>query len=241
MIVPRSLVPGVVSGPVDVDIRSFGVRCPPCTRDNPTYGIAGLFHVLPPALAWLWRLVAPRGHANPSIVQSEGMSSEGVGSYWPFATGRRVDQANLLLRQIVDHPAVRYVLVPNQHVGAWETGFMPQWITREYLARRGGARFTAAELKPSRCPLLGYMPNKIEVEGRTIGSWFFEVDLQPEVGAAAYDRGAEILGEFFARELAAFRQPDLMPLGRQIIECCLKGGTLEDYEKLIPHGTLVDE
>lgn len=241
VIVPRSLVPGVVSGPVDVDIRSFGVRCPPCTRDNPTYGIAGLFHVLPPALAWLWRLVAPRGHANPSIVQSEGMSSEGVGSYWPFATGRRVDQANLLLRQIVDHPAVRYVLVPNQHVGAWETGFMPQWITREYLARRGGARFTAAELKSSRCPLLGYTPNKIEVEGRTIGSWFFEVDLQPEVGAAAYDRGAEILGEFFARELAAFRQPDLMPLGRQIIECCLKGGTLEDYEKLIPHGTLVDE
>jgi hypothetical protein len=241
VIVPRSLVPGVVSGPVDVDIRSFGVRCPPCTRDNPTYGIVGLFHVLPPALAWLWRLVAPRGHANPSIVQSEGMSSEGVGSYWPFATGRRVDQANLLLRQIVDHPAVRYVLVPNQHVGAWETGFMPQWITREYLARRGGARFTAAELKSSRCPLLGYTPNKIEVEGRTIGSWFFEVDLQPEVGAAAYDRGAEILGEFFARELAAFRQPDLMPLGREIIDCCLRGGTLEDYEKLIPHGTLVDE
>ncbi len=241
VIVPRTLVPGVVSGPVDVDIRSFGVRCPPCTRDNPTYGIAGLFHVLPPALAWLWRLVAPRGHANPSIVQSEGMSSEGVGSYWPFATGRRVDQANLLLRQIVDHPAVRYILVPNQHVGAWETGFMPQWITREYLARRGGARFTSEELKAARCPLLGYTPHKIEVEGRTIGSWFFEVDLQPEVGPAAYDRGAQILAEFFARELAAFREPDLLPLGREIIECCLAGGTLEDYEKLIPHGTLAVE
>ncbi|MEM7609545.1 MAG: DUF4914 family protein, partial [Myxococcota bacterium] len=26
------------------------------------------------------------GHANPSIVDSEGMTSEGVGSYWPFAT-----------------------------------------------------------------------------------------------------------------------------------------------------------
>jgi hypothetical protein len=241
LIMPRSLVPGVVSGPVDVDIRSFGVRCPPCTRDHPTYGIVGLFHVLPPALAWLWRLVAPRGHANPSIVQSEGMSSEGVGSYWPFATGRRVDQANLLLRQIVDHPAVRYVLVPNQHVGSWETGFMPQWITREYLARRGGASFTAADLKASRCPLLGYTPGKIEVEGRTIGPWFFEVDLQPEVGPAAYDCGAEVLAEFFARELSAFREPDLMPLGRQIIECCLEGGTLEDYEKLIPHGTLVED
>ena len=101
VIVPRKIIPGVVEGAVDVDVRSLGVRTPPCTADNPTYGIVGLFHLLPPALAWLWRLVAPRGHANPSIVQTEGMSSEGVGSYWPFATGRRVDHANLILNQII--------------------------------------------------------------------------------------------------------------------------------------------
>jgi hypothetical protein len=132
-----------LTGEIDVDIRSFGVRCPPCTRENPTYGIIGLFHVLPPALAWLWRLVAPRGHANPSIVQTEGMSSEGVGSYWPFATGRRVDPANLLLNQILMTPEVRYILTPNQNVGAWEVSFMPQWVAREYLARRGGRISTA--------------------------------------------------------------------------------------------------
>jgi hypothetical protein len=45
----------------------------------------------------------------------------------------------------------------------------------------------------------------------------------------------------FASELSAFREPDLMPPGRQIIECCLAGGTLEDDEKLIPHGTVGDE
>ncbi|MFW6353237.1 MAG: DUF4914 family protein, partial [Verrucomicrobiota bacterium] len=66
VVVPRSAVPGVIDGAVDVDIRSFGVRCPPCTREQPSYGILGLFHVLPPALGWLWRLTAPRGHANPS-------------------------------------------------------------------------------------------------------------------------------------------------------------------------------
>ena len=241
VIMPRSLVPDVVSGPVDVDIRSFGVRCPPCTKDNPTYGIMGLFHVLPPALAWLWRLVAPRGHANPSVTQTEGMSSEGVGSYWPFATGRRVDQANLLLKQIVDTPLVRYVLVPNQHIGAWKVGFMPQWITREYLARRGGARFTRDQMKPSRCSLLGYTPGKVVVEGRTIGSWFCEVDQQPEVGAAAYDRGAEILQDFFERELSQFLEADLDPLGRRIIDCCLAGGTLADYEALIDYKTLVND
>lgn len=235
VVVPRTAVPDVIKGAVDVDIRSFGVRCPPCTREQPTYGIVGLFHVLPPALAWLWRLVAPRGHANPSIVQTEGMSSEGVGSYWPFATGRRVDQANLLLDQIVETPRVRYILAPNQHVGAWEVGFMPQWIAREYLARRGGARFPRSRMRPCRCPLLGYTPGAIQVEGRQIGSWFFEVDQQPEVGTAAYDHGAEILRAFFASELSQFLQDDLMPLGRRIIECCLGGGTLDDYAALMPH------
>lgn len=225
--------------PVDVNIRSFGVRCPPCTREQPSYGIIGLFHVLPPALAWLWRLVAPRGHANPSIVQTEGMSSEGVGSFWPFATGRRVDHANLLLTQIVDTPSVDYLLIPNQHIGAWETGFMPQWIAREYLARRGGAKFPANQMTAARCPLLGWTPHSIPIEGRTVGSWFFEVDLQPEVGERAYDIGAEQLTNFFHSEIRQYLEPDLLPLGRQIIEACLSGGSLADYAALLPHPTLL--
>ncbi len=238
VIVPRSIVPGIVEGPVDVDVRSFGVRTPPCSRENPSYGIIGLLHVLPPALAWLWRLVAPRGHANPSIVQTEGMSSEGVGSYWPFATGRRVDQANLLLRQILDTPEVRYILTPNQNIGVWETGFMPQWIAREFIARRGGARFTKAQTTPARCPLLGSAMKPLLVEGRQIGPWFLEVDKQPEVGEAAYDAGAEILGDFFHRELRTFLDADLDPRGREIIDCCLSNGTLGDYQSLLDLETL---
>jgi hypothetical protein len=238
VIIPRTIVENVIVGEVDVGIRSFGVRCPPCTREKPSYGILGMFHILPPALAWLWRLVAPRGHANPSIVQSEGMSSEGVGSYWPFATGRMVDQANLLLRQIENTPAVRYILVPNQHIGAWETSFMPQWVTREYLARRGGAEFAADRVKASRCPLLGWHPTNIVVEGRQIGAWFFEVDKQPEVGESAYDKGAEMLSDFFHKEIRQFLVDDLDPLGRKIIECCLNNGTLEDYAELIKHPVL---
>ncbi len=241
VIIPRRTVPDVVTGAVDVDVRSFGVRCPPCTREKPTYGILGLFHLLPPSLAWLWRLVAPRGHANPSIVQREGMTSEGVGSYWPFATGRMVDHANLLLNQILETPRVRYILTPNQHVGAWQVGFMPQWIAREYLARRGGARFSAQQVRPARCPLLGYVPPRILVEGRYVGPIFFEVNQQPEVGDRAYDEGAEILAAFFERELKQYLTPDLLELGRQIITCCLDRGTLADYEALIDHGTLSPE
>jgi hypothetical protein len=233
VILPRRIVPNAVRGAVDVDVRSMGVRTPPCSAERPTYGIIGLFHLLPPALAWLWRLVAPRGHANPSIVETEGMTSEGVGSYWPFATGRRVDQANLLLNQIIETPEVRYILVPNQHIGVWEVSFMPQWITREYLARRGGARFSQSQMKPSRCALLGWTPGAIVVEGSTIGRWFFEVEHQPEVGAAAYDRGAAMLAGFFHRELRQYLVPDLLPSGRRIIEACLAGASVADYQKLL--------
>ncbi len=241
VVVPRQIVTGVYDGAVNVDVRSMGVRTPPCTKEKPSYGIIGIFHVLPPALAWLWRLVAPRGHANPSIVDSVGMSSEGVGSYWPFATGKRVDHANLLLKQIMETPEVRYILTPNQHIGVWETGFMPQWITREYLARRGGARFIRSKVKPSRCPLLGYTPGKIIVEGSTLGPWFFEVDQQPEVGPEAYDRGADILRNFFYQELAQYLNAELMPEGRKIIECCLAGGTVAQYEGLLDLPTLESE
>jgi hypothetical protein len=128
---------------------------------------------------------------------------------------------------------VRYILTPNQHIGAWEVSFMPQWIAREYLARRGGVRFTRQQLRACRCPLLGYTPGAIQVEGRQIGAWFFEVDQQPEVGTVAYDRGAEILQQFFADELAQFLVPDLNERGRRIIECCLEQGTLEDYASLL--------
>ena len=233
VIMPRRLVPGAVDTPVSVDIRSFGVRTPCCTREQPTYGILGLFHILPPALAWLWRLVAPRGHANPSITDSQGMSSEGVGSFWPFATGRRVTQANLLLRQVQETPRTRYVLIPNQHIGAWAVGFMPQWLAREYLARRGSAKFRPDQITRARCPLLGYAIRSMQMEGMTIPSWFLEVHSQPEVGHEGYDKGAKILYEFFRSELPQYLEPDLDPLGRRIIECCLNRGTMTEYEELI--------
>ncbi len=233
VVIPRNNIPDIVHGAVSIDIRSFGVRTPPCTKEKPSYGIIGMFHVLPPALAWIWRLVAPRGYANPSIVSSEGMSSEGVGSYWPFATGRRVDQANLLLRQIVDTPRVRYIICPNQHVGSWKVGFMPQWIAREYLARRGGAKFGPADLTPARCPLLGFTLQQLIVESQRIPLSMLQVNKSLTVGDEAYDAGAKELDTFFRQQLTKFTVTDLDPLGRKIIDCTLSNGTMADYESLI--------
>lgn len=234
VILPRDIVPGVISKPVTVDVRSFGVRTPPCSKENPSYGIVGLFHILPPALAWLWRLVSPRGHANPSIVGGEGMESEGVGSYWPFATGKMVTHANLLLEQIIQTPRMRYTLIPNQHIGVWKVGFKPQLLMREYLTRRGNAKLRSDQYQDSRCPLLGYELNYLTIEGAKIPSRFLQVYRQAEVGFDGYDAGANILHDFFKKELQKFLTPELSSLGKRIIDACMLGASVEEYHSIIP-------
>lgn len=258
VILPRRMIEDIAAGPRPVDVRSFGVRCPPTHSGSRLYGILAMIHVLSPALAWLWRLVAPRGHANPSINSSQGtlrgggllkednspeasMESEGVGSYWAFATGRRVDQANLLLRQIVATPETRYVLLPNQHIGAWRVGYMAEWIAREYLARRGSAKFGREQVSEAPFPLLGYIPNQLRVEGSMIPRVFLRVEEQIQGGKEVYEEGARQWREFFARELKPFQGPDLDPLGHRIIEACLDGATQEDYRRLIPHPMFRDD
>ena len=234
VVLPRNIVPNVIGHAVSVDIRSFGVRTPPSSMEDPNYGIIGMFHLLPPALGWLWRLVSPRGHANPSIIGGTGMGSEGVGSYWPFATGKMVHHANMLLEQIISTPETRFTLVPNQYIGVWKVGFKPQLMMREYLTRRGFARLRKDQYQPARCPLLGYELNYLTIEGAKIPSRFLQVYKQPEVEKKGYDEGAEKLYNFFKEELAQYLTPDLHEKGREIIEACLRGATIEEYEALIP-------
>lgn len=234
VILPRNIVPNVVDKPVSVDIRSFGIRTPVCTKEKPTYGIVGMFHILPPALAWLWRLVAPRGHNNPSIVGSGNMESEGVGSYWPFATGKRVIHANMLLKQIIETPRTTFTLVPNQNIGVWNVGFKPQLIMREYLTRRGVAKLRSDQYQPARCSLLGYELNYLTIEGSKIPSRFLKVYNQPEVGLEGYDTGAELLLKFFKEELQKYLQDDLLQTGKRIIDACLSNASIEEYNQIVP-------
>jgi len=228
------MVPNVVSEPIEVDVRSFGIRTPPCTAERPSYGILGMLHILPPALAWVWRLVAPRGHNNPSIIETEGITSEGVGSYGPFLTGRSVNHANLLLDQVQNSLSTRYVLIPNQHIGCYKVGFMPQWLMREYLARRGSAKFKPDHLIPARLPLLGYCLESLKIDGQYINAAFLRPETQPEMGLDGYDIGAQQLTDFVKRELTAYNVPEINPVGREIIECCLNGATLDEYLGIIP-------
>ena len=116
----------------------------------------------------------------------------------------------------------------------WKVGFKPQLLMREYLARRGNAQLRADQYQPARCPLLGYELNYLTIEGAKIPSRFLQVHRQPEVGVAGYDAGAEMLTEFFKKELEQFLTPELNPLGRKIIEACLANASVEEYNEIIP-------
>jgi hypothetical protein len=234
VILPRDIVPGIINRPVTVDVRSFGVRTSPCSRQNPNLGIIGLFHILPPALAWLWRLVSPRGQANPSIIGGSEMESEGVGSYWPFATGKMVTHANILLEQIIKTPRTKYTLVPNQYIGVWKVGFKPQLLMREYLTRRGNAKLRSDQYQEARCPLLGYELNYLTIEGSKIPSRFLQPYLQDQVGTEGYDAGAKMLYDFFKKQLPQFLTPELSVTGKKIIDACMSEASVEDYNSIIP-------
>jgi len=238
VIIPRNMITNIIpdTQPMEVDVRSFGVRMPPSTAKDPNYGVMGMLQVIPASLAWIWRLVSPRGFKNPSIADTNagsGLKAEGVGSYWPFATGKKVTQANMLLEQIISSPKTLNVLIPNQHIGAYHVGFMGEWLSREFMARHLGT-VRAKHLVPARCTLFGYSLDEMKLDGQYIRQTFLRPEMQSKLGEEGYDAGAKILTDFIKEEVKQFLTDDLDPLGREIIECVLKDGTLDDYLALTP-------
>ena len=128
------------------------------------------------------------------------------------------------------------MLIPNQHIGSYRVGFAAEWIAREYLARRGGVNMKMDRLSPARCALMGYSLNEMKVDGQRISSHFLRPERQESLGEAGYDKGAEILYDFFAKVLAEYDRDELDPIGREILECFDRRGSIEDYCNIIPLG-----
>lgn len=236
LIIPRTALGCDEENPyLPVDVRSFGVRMPPSTKVLPDYGVMALIQIVPAALAWLWRLISPRGYNNPSIsgASTSKLVSEGVGSYWPFHTGTKVKQANLLLKQLMDSPQTLNILIPNQHIGAYAVGFAPQWIVREFLTRRAG-KINEERLIEARCPLFGYDIDRLRLEGHYLPAGLLHPYMQPELGTKGYDTGAKLLGDFFKVQLEQYVVPELEPIGRKIIELCMNDAPVENYLRLSP-------
>lgn len=241
---PRVIIPREALGSLPreramgVDVRSFGVRMPPSSAARPDIGVMGLIQVVPASLAWLWCLISPRGYNNPSILanrtgRNSALTGEGVGSYWPFATGLRITQANLLLRQMLNTSGTLNILIPNQYIGAYEVGFAGEWLVREYLARRGGT-IGEKHLVPARCPLFGYALDEMIINSQLVPAPLLRPELQSDLGAAAYDLGAQKLTDFFKAELDAYDIAKLDPLGRKIIALFLSNAPVEEYVRLTP-------
>jgi len=55
------------------------------------------------------------------------------------------------------------------------------------------------------------------------------------------DKGAEILTDFFRSELGKYLVDDLHPLGRAIIDTCMRSQNLTDFESLIPVRAVLSE
>lgn len=127
-----------------------------------------------------------------------------------------------------------FTLVPNQNIGVWQVGFRPQLLMREYLTRRGEAKLRPDQYQPARSSLLGYELNYLTIESSKIPTRFLKVYNQIEVGTEGYDAGAEILKDFFKRELQKYLKEDLYKTGRRIIEACLDDATVEDYNEIVP-------
>ena len=221
---PRGFMPrkffGASAAELPIHVQSWGFRQPTCTADQPTYGIGGLCHVLPWQVAWLWYLLSPRGDKNPSIVGDNGKA---------FSPGREVDQANLLLQMMQRAHDVQHLLVPNQHIGPWSVGYGSMWFVREWLSRKpGGACFAMEELIPAPMPLFGYALKHATLNGQ-------EVDIRilrpwQEYGHNAYQKGRT---EFVAFSHPIFRRfardPDINPIGRDILNWAIRGGNLSEF------------
>ena len=74
------------------------------------------------------------------------------------------------------------------------------------------------------------------MDGQRISSKFLRPETQELLGEEAYDKGAEILYKFFEKELAVYDVEELHPVGKEILECFKKRGTIQDYCKIIPLG-----
>ena len=82
---PRSFVPGVVSEPVAVDIRSFGVRTPAWPKKPNLWN----YWYVPCFTPKFGLVMAISSTSAVMLIQSitdtgGGMKSEGVGTYWPL-------------------------------------------------------------------------------------------------------------------------------------------------------------
>ena len=150
-----------------------------------------------------------------------------------FAVKSPIRRSFLYIHQMLNTQNTLNILIPNQHIGAYQVGFMGEWLVREYLARRNGI-VRMKHLVPARCPLFGYSLEEMKIDGQYVRRTFLRPEYQSKLGFEGYDAGAKILTDFIKEQVQQFMTEDLDPVGKQILELVLRDAPLEDYLAITP-------
>jgi hypothetical protein len=110
-----------------------------------------------------------------------------------------VDQANLLLRQIVETPETRYVLIAEPAYWGVEGGIHGGVDCARVPGAAGQREVWREQVREAICPLLGYIPHQLRIEGSMIPRVFLAVEEQIQGGMDVYEEGARQWREFLRR------------------------------------------
>lgn len=228
VVVPKRIIAKSLNKEVSVDVRLLGVPTTTCNDNYKGSGVLGFAHLLPPALAWLWRLVCPMSCANGKLV------SGGLLGMTNFVTDNHFTIANRLLKEIKKRDKISYLLTPSGYIGAWNIGYMPQLLMREYISRRGNCNFSEDQFQPAMNSLFGFEMYQMTLEGIRIPSKLLLPYKQDNMSVETYEEGINDYYIIFKEILSSYLSDALDPLGIKIIETFLSEGTIEDFIDLIP-------
>lgn len=228
VVVPKGIIAKSLNKEVSVDVRLLGVPTTTCNDNYKGSGVLGFAHLLPPALAWLWRLVCPMSCANGKLV------SGGLLGMTNFVTDNHFTIANRLLKEIKKRDKISYLLTPSGYIGAWNIGYMPQLLMREYISRRGNCNFSEDQFQPAMNSLFGFEMYQMTLEGIRIPSKLLLPYKQDNMSIETYEDGINDYYIIFKEILSSYLSDALDPLGIKIIETFLSEGTIEDFIDLIP-------
>ncbi len=191
---------------------NYGLATQFASKESPSVGISGAFHVLPKSIAWLWRVVAPTGNLGEECLSTP--------------------EANALLTEIKESEAI-FTLLPVGFVGAWRVKAKVLCMGRNIISGKQKTFTEQRSLFPARYVLFGYAPKATHTGQFDMPEEFLRVEKQVELGTEGYDLSAGIIRDIFITSLESHLTNEIDPLGRAIIELFLNNGSIKEFDTIL--------
>jgi hypothetical protein len=240
VIMPRHLVPRVVDEPVAVDLRSFGIRTPPSSREqaelrhlrHSPHPAAGVGLAL--ATGRAARACEPQHHRIAEDEQRRGRIVLAVRHRAPRDSGESSAAADPA--DAAD--AIR--LIPNQHIGVWKPASCPNGCRGSTWLAVVAPGSAGTSSHPLAVPLLGYAMRSMQIEGTLFltGSWRSTPSRKWVKTATMPVRTAVRVLPAGIAEVSGSGSGSVRAVHHQT---CLDNGSLADYEALLPQDLFVEE